>query len=443
MSMFWLFSVVLALLALIFIALPAFKFRKASQALISASEAHLDEDRQRQNVRIFKERLLELESDLQAEKINASQFEELKEELELALLADVEDDNASSSHALASYSIGLSFVCALLVIGASYWMYFELGSYEQVNQRQAMMFNNAERQQAQQAAQQGDMNGLLNQLYSKLQDTPDNLEGWMLLSRTAMNLEKFDLAVEGYETIIRALEKRGENPAAVYGLLAQAQYFGQTNAGVLSDEVTLALNKALSLDPEETNALGLYAIHYFDTQDYASAITYWERVLTAVPDHPARDSIESGIARAKSLAGMPTDSEAVSQAAPLDRTEVSTENSNEGAQIGVTVSLDPSLIDQADPNDIVFIFARAESGPPMPLAASRLRVADLPVTITLDDSKAMAPMAKLSQVERANIIARVSKSGQPIAQAGDLEGRMENVPVWEQKKVAITIDTQL
>ncbi|MNC95856.1 hypothetical protein D3C83_130720 [compost metagenome] len=47
---------------------------------------------------------------------------------------------------------------------------------------------------------------------------------------------------------------------------------------------------------------------------------------------------------------------------------------------------------------------------------------DLPANFNLDDSMAMTPAAKLSGQERVVIGARVSKSGNPVAQPGDLEG---------------------
>ena len=77
----------------------------------------------------------------------------------------------------------------------------------------------------------------------------------------------------------------------------------------------------------------------------------------------------------------------------------------------------------------------------MPLAASKHVVAELPIEVVLTDANAMAPMAKLSNVSHTNIVARVSKSGQPIAQAGDLYGQVENVSVNDGTSVDVLIDT--
>lgn len=86
------------------------------------------------------------------------------------------------------------------------------------------------------------------------------------------------------------------------------------------------------------------------------------------------------------------------------------------------ISLDPVLAEQTRPGDTVFIFARAVNGPRMPLAALRIRVADLPWMFQLDDSMAMAPMARLSNFEQVTVIARITASGGVQASSGDLEG---------------------
>jgi cytochrome c-type biogenesis protein CcmH len=86
------------------------------------------------------------------------------------------------------------------------------------------------------------------------------------------------------------------------------------------------------------------------------------------------------------------------------------------------VTLAPALLANAAPTDTVFIFARAAQGPKMPLAILRKQVKDLPVRFVLDESMAMAPGMSLANFADVIVGARISKSGQAIAQSGDLEG---------------------
>jgi cytochrome c-type biogenesis protein CcmH len=88
-----------------------------------------------------------------------------------------------------------------------------------------------------------------------------------------------------------------------------------------------------------------------------------------------------------------------------------------------TVTLASALAGQAGPNDTVFVFARAADGPRMPLAVLRKQVKDLPFEFKLDDSMAMSPAATISSAGRVVIGVRVSKSGEAMAQNGDLAGQ--------------------
>jgi len=106
------------------------------------------------------------------------------------------------------------------------------------------------------------------------------------------------------------------------------------------------------------------------------------------------------------------------------------------------VSLAQGLAARAAPTHTVFIFARADGGPPMPLAVLRKQVRDLPLEFTLDDSMAMAPSLKLSYFAEVVIGARVSRSGGAAPQSGDLQGVSKPVKVGATG-VTVVIDTAL
>jgi cytochrome c-type biogenesis protein CcmH len=91
--------------------------------------------------------------------------------------------------------------------------------------------------------------------------------------------------------------------------------------------------------------------------------------------------------------------------------------------------LSAALAKQAQPDDTVFVFARAAEGSRMPLAILRKQVKDLPITFKLDDSMAMSPSSALSTQSKVIVGARVSKSGNAMPQPGDLSGQSAVVSV--------------
>lgn len=110
-----------------------------------------------------------------------------------------------------------------------------------------------------------------------------------------------------------------------------------------------------------------------------------------------------------------------------------------GGTIEGTVSLSPKLKSQVSENDTVFVFAQAQRGPKMPLAILQARVKDLPLKFKLTDEMAMMPRMKMSNFLSVNIVGRVSKTGQAMAQKGDLEGLVPGVQL-NSSKVKIIID---
>jgi cytochrome c-type biogenesis protein CcmH len=178
--------------------------------------------------------------------------------------------------------------------------------------------------------------------------------------------------------------------------------------------------RALEIDPEHLKALALAGTAAFERKDYARAERYWRRMLPLVPAGSEDErQIRASIDEARSLAG----------SAPLAARAVQGK-----------VLLSKKLAAQAAPDDVVFIFARAAEGPPMPLAVKRARVRDLPLEFALDDSMAMAPGMNLSAHARVVIGARISKSGTATPQPGDLQGL--SAPVANDARgVSVTIDS--
>ena len=109
------------------------------------------------------------------------------------------------------------------------------------------------------------------------------------------------------------------------------------------------------------------------------------------------------------------------------------------AAVSGRVELAPALKGKADAQDVVFIFARAVSGPPAPLAAKRVTVAELPITVELGDADAMMPQLKLSNFPEVQLVARISRAGQPTT--GEWIGRSQPLASSTTALQQLTIDT--
>src|SRR6266702_7229021 len=189
-------------------------------------------------------------------------------------------------------------------------------------------------------------------------------------------------------------------------------------------------SRALAFDPANVKARLLAGTVAFNRNDYAGAVSHWERVLGAVPgESEMARRIRSSIAEARSLGGGPP-------AAALPAAGASS------GQVRGIVKIAPGLAAKVGPGDTVFIFARAADGPRMPLAIVRKQGRDLPAEFALDDSMAMSPAAKLSDHPRVVIGARVSKSANATPQPGDLQGLSAPVRVGSDR-VSVVIDTEL
>ncbi len=109
--------------------------------------------------------------------------------------------------------------------------------------------------------------------------------------------------------------------------------------------------------------------------------------------------------------------------------------------VDVRVDISPELKARTKPDEVVYVFAKAVKGPRAPVAVVRAKVSDLPFTVRLDDSKAVAPFLRISNFDEVNLSARISKSGGARKASGDLEGRAGPVKTeTTDKPVSLTID---
>jgi cytochrome c-type biogenesis protein CcmH len=189
----------------------------------------------------------------------------------------------------------------------------------------------------------------------------------------------------------------------------------------LRGKPTELINKALKIDPDSMKGLALAGSAAMERGDFAAAIKHWERLRSLLPaDSEDARMIEGGLAEARQMlshikGGKPP--AMLEQIAPPAQAVASGKE-----RITGKVVLGDNLKGKYSPDDTVFVLARAAEGPKMPLAILRKQVRDLPLTFELDDSMAMQPQMKLSAFDQVVVVARISKSGTAMPEAGDAQG---------------------
>jgi cytochrome c-type biogenesis protein CcmH len=271
----------------------------------------------------------------------------------------------------------------------------------------------------------------VDQLAERLKADPGNAEGWSMLGRSYMVMGRYAEAKAAYQQLAKLVP----NEAGVYADLADAAAMAAGRK--LAGEPTALIERALELDPDHRKSLALAGSAAFDRGDYAAAARYWDRIADLEP--PGSESgqqARAGADEARKRGNLPPRADAPLAAAtgrPAAPTQTPARppaaSPAAAGAISGTVTLADALKSRASPDDTVFIFARPAEGSRVPLAVLRRKVSDLPADFSLDDSMAMNPGAGISSVSSVVVGARVSKSGQPVPQPGDLEGLSAPVKV--------------
>ncbi|RSC24979.1 c-type cytochrome biogenesis protein CcmI [Pseudomonas putida] len=391
MTEFWLSAGLLLLAALAFLLIPILRGRRQQQA---------EEDRTALNVALYQERVAELTAQQEAGVLDAGQLAKGRDEAARELLSDTE-----GSEALRQGHLGktLPLVAAVLVPVMALGLYLHFGAADKVELTRE--FADAPKT----------MQEMTTRLERAVQAQPDSAEGLYFLGRAYMADQRPGDAAKAFE---RAVALAGREPELL-GQWAQAQYFAADKQW--SAQLQSLTDEALKADPNEVTSLGLRGIAAFEGERYQEAIDYWQRLLAQLPEGDAsRAALQGGIDRA------------------ADKLKADGGKPVQAASLTVRVELAAALKDKVKPDDTVFIFARASNGPPMPLAAKRVTVAQLPIEVQLSDADAMMPQMKLSDFAEVQLVARVSRAGQPTQ--GEWIGQSAPLATRGQPTQQLTID---
>jgi cytochrome c-type biogenesis protein CcmH len=229
-----------------------------------------------------------------------------------------------------------------------------------------------------------------------------------------------------------------EDPGGAVGAPVPADHGADMQASIAR------LADKLRQHPDDAQGWALLARTYKATQHYPEAREAFKHALEAAPG-------DAGLEREYAAAETPNADSADSRAEPQQCP--ASDNAAECAEppvapgdstrIVVKVSLDPRLKAKVLPGDTLFVFAKAADGPPMPLAIARLTAAQLPTSVTLTDAMSMMPNMTLSKFPQVVLGARISKSGNAVAQSGDFQTLSAAVSNSGTEPIRLTIDRRV
>ena len=392
---FGLVAALLVLLTVVTILLPLLR-RKEDGVVI---------ERGASNLQLLREQLSELDADLRSGVLSADQYENARADLERRVL----DESQQAIGPTSSAPIGIRWRTPL-VVGLFFpvfavLLYLYLGSLDGLNVE-------AYTQKQAAAITPEQVASMTRQLAQRLEQEPDDVEGWMMLGRSYMVLQQYPDSARAWQ---RAATLAPDNASI---LTNYAEASALASQGNFAGEPTRLLARALDADPSHPKALALSGGAAFGRGEYRTAIDYWQRLLlVSDDDEELSAALMTGIAKAQERLNEGTE---IGKA--QERRNKGTEIAKASGSIRGVVSLSPQMSASTKSGDTVFIFVRAADGPRMPLAVARVTVDDLPYDFHLDDSMAMVPDKRISDFQQLVVGARVSRSGTAGRTSGDLEG---------------------
>ena len=365
--------------------------------------------RQEQNIHYAKERLEELDAQLKGASISATDYEALKLEIESTLAHDIDIANNSPVEEVAgprrSNKVAISILATLLPL-AAFGFYYDIGTPAALKPAAVVAEIKGDQQQ---------IDVMIAGVEQRLKENPNDIEGWQILSQTYLALGRYEEARSGFQQVLAL----GGKTDHIYASLADATAL--SSGGQFTPEVKHYIEQALALNPVNRQALWLAGLAAARGGDPETANKHWQKLMPLLADSPSQQQelhniIEETIGQSGSFTnsglnnGNVSDDNGTQTAkdtpdniaqsdANLANDSASLTSDSASKGIKVDVALDPQLALHANANDFVFIFAKAQQGPPAPLAVKRLRVSDLPILITLSDADAMIAAMTISKFE--------------------------------------------
>lgn len=415
MILMWASFALLTLIALLFVMLPFLK-KERVKTITHNANAEL--------ISIYEQRLVELQNDLENQRIDAQNHSESVIELKRRLLNELSPEkslNSRGNNRIFALTGG-AFVIALTGV-----FYSMTGNQQQISAWHDAMDNLAEYgeravMQKGEPLSENELQAFALALRTKLSQTGDDEIAWMLLGRVAMSLNEFDMAQQSFD---KALQM---NPANMQVLISYSQVLLLEGSEASMTRAAGMLSKVLQEEPQNLDAISLLALIAYERKDWVQAKAAFEVLLASMDKADTRYNMI-----AQRISEIEQQQATQQQAQNVDVTK--------SAAIKVTVNVSTELKNKQPENGILFVFAKALNGSPMPIAVVKLNEYQFPITVELSDANSMVSGLNLSSAEDIVITARISNDDSVMPSSGELEGHSAALKRESTRQLQLQIDT--
>lgn len=417
--MFYLIAATMLALALAFVLVPIFRNRPTGDVDVLS-----DVSNEAANLAAFRLQRREVEGEFERGLISEAERDDALDELARRLAGEVDlgskvvvgESVPAKSASKPAWMLG--FLVSLFIVVGSSLGYVQWGDHNAHNAAGQMAAgvatagaDAANNPDAPMSDQQ--VLALVDNLAKKMAEKPDDPRGWILLARSQNALGQYAAAATAFGRAAALTP----NDAQLLADYADAQVMVQE--GNFAGKPRELIDRALKIDPANMKALALAGTADMRAGNKPAAIKRWEKLQSLVPkDSDDFAQIAAIITEIKT--GKPAFPKA---AEPVAAPAAAATPPAVGKAVSGQINIAPALTARIARGDTLFVFARAASGPKMPLAVLRVPApTSWPFVFKLDDGMAMAPGMSLSSFDEVVIEARISKAGDAKLQPGDLQG---------------------
>jgi cytochrome c-type biogenesis protein CcmH len=291
--LFWVICAVMVAIALAFV-LPPLLATDKSEPLEESKEA---------NISVYRDQLTELDADLRNGIIAQDQYQLDRDGIERRMLEDVSTVNETRTKPASegaarrpAYAIAL----AIPIIAVAF--YLQIGNPLSKPQGRPgpppQESSAAATSQPNSQMSQQNIEANVAALARRLEQNPNDVQGWTMLGRSYTSMGKYKEATDAYFKAT-ALKSDDADLWADYAFT-----MAMANGQKLQGRPQEFIKKSLQLDPDNAKGLELAGSAAFETKNYKQAIDYWQRLLAKTPaGSELAQTISQRISEARELAG--------------------------------------------------------------------------------------------------------------------------------------------